>query len=482
MVTVSTDYLVVGAGAAGLAFVDSVVTHADADVLLVDRRAEPGGHWNDAYSFLRLHLPSAVYGVGSRSLGADSIDADGDNAGFYERATADEIQRYFASVLHEQLLPTGRVRFAGETEYVTGDAGRHLLRDPSGVLTEVQVRRKLVDATYFEGAVPSTHTPSFEVEDGVRVVPVGALPEVVDSPSRYVVVGGGKTSMDACAWLLASGVPAERIRWVRPREAWVLERSGWQPRELVASVMEGMSLEVEALAQATSVSHLFALLEQRGRMMRIDESVEPTTYHCAILSRDELAQLRRVDDVVRMGRVRRITPRELQLEQGTVEAEPDDLYVDCSAIGLRRAPARPVFEPGRITLQQVRSCQPTFNAALIGYVEATRDDLEAMNRLCPPNPYPDVPHDWLSNTAISLRAARAWQAEPDLAQWLEQSRLNLLAGILQHLDEPRVQDAIERFGRNIKTAVDRLGQLSTQDVAVPAQPGSPDKNEARTGG
>lgn len=58
-----------------------------------------------------------------------------------------------------------------------------------------------------------------------------------------------------------------------------------------------------------------------------------------------------------------------------------------SFAGIRCTCPRPVFEPGRVTVQPVRTCLPTFNAALVGHVEATRDD-DAENRLCPPNPYP----------------------------------------------------------------------------------------------
>jgi len=44
-----TDYLVVGAGAMGMAFVDEVLAaDPSADIVLIDRRAQPGGHWNDA--------------------------------------------------------------------------------------------------------------------------------------------------------------------------------------------------------------------------------------------------------------------------------------------------------------------------------------------------------------------------------------------------------------------------------------------------
>ena len=59
-IPLSTDYLVIGAGATGIAFVDELI-HGDQDVkvILVDKRAKPGGHWTDAYDFVKLHQPSA---------------------------------------------------------------------------------------------------------------------------------------------------------------------------------------------------------------------------------------------------------------------------------------------------------------------------------------------------------------------------------------------------------------------------------------
>ena len=64
--TLETDYLIVGAGAMGMAFADVLMTETDATILLVDRVGRPGGHWNVAYPFVRLHQPSAFYGVNSR--------------------------------------------------------------------------------------------------------------------------------------------------------------------------------------------------------------------------------------------------------------------------------------------------------------------------------------------------------------------------------------------------------------------------------
>ena len=59
MTDICTDYLVVGSGAVGLAFADTLLAETDAYITIVDRHGKPGGHWNDAYSFVALHQPSA---------------------------------------------------------------------------------------------------------------------------------------------------------------------------------------------------------------------------------------------------------------------------------------------------------------------------------------------------------------------------------------------------------------------------------------
>src|SRR6266850_150187 len=112
-----TDYLIIGAGAAAMAFADELLSKSDARIIMVDRRDKPGGHWNDAYPFVRLHQPSKYYGVNSRSLGSDRIDESGENAGMYERATAPQICDYYARVLEEHLLSSGQVRFFGMSDY-----------------------------------------------------------------------------------------------------------------------------------------------------------------------------------------------------------------------------------------------------------------------------------------------------------------------------------------------------------------------------
>lgn len=455
---IETDYLVVGAGAAGLAFTDALVADSDADVVMVDRRSEPGGHWNDAYPFVRLHQPSAYYGVNSLVLGSDSIDESGPNAGLYERATAPEIRAYYRRVLGH-LLASDQVKFFGRSEYAFNGSEGHTFTDlESGEETTVEVRRRLVDARYLESSVPATHTPAFVVDGGVRFAPVNALADVPEADG-FTIIGGGKTSMDAVSWLLDKGVPPEAIRWIRPRDSWLLDRTYTQPLDLLTFTIDGLSLQLEAAAEATSIAELFERLEASNQLVRLDPQVEPTMYHCATLSPAELDQLRQVTDVVRLGHVTHIGRDRIDLTEGSIPTAPGRFHVDCSAYGLKRSPARPIFEPRRITPQPVRACQPTFNSALIGHIEASYDGDDLKNRLCPPNPYPNAATDWLRMTAISQQAQNTWGQDTQLSSWMERARLNTARGLRSHFDDAAMITAVERLISYSESAVSNLTRL-----------------------
>ena len=57
MQTLEADYVVVGAGCMGMAFADTILHETNASVVMVDRHGRPGGHWTQAYPFVRLHQP-----------------------------------------------------------------------------------------------------------------------------------------------------------------------------------------------------------------------------------------------------------------------------------------------------------------------------------------------------------------------------------------------------------------------------------------
>ena len=456
---VETDYLVIGAGATGLAFADTLATEADVEVTLIDRQGAPGGHWLHAYSFVRLHTPSAYYGVNSLALGEDRIDEDGENAGSYERATGDEVRQYFAEAAG-RLTENGRVRLLTRHEHLgRGTDGEQIQDLDNGELREVAVRRRVVDARYLEASIPATHVVPFDVASGARLIPVNGLPNAAQSSSSYTVIGSGKTAADACTWLLDNDIDPDRIRWVRPRDAWFYDRRHFQPLRQVGEIMTGISLDAEAGAQAVDVNDLFERLETSGRLFRIDPSWPATMYRGTMLSRGELDALRQIENVVRLGRVRRIEADRIVLEQGDVETGPEVVHVDCTALGLRNAPATPIFQPDRIVLQQVRQLSPSFNAALIGFVEAHRADDAEKNRLCPPNPYPSSIEDWPHMISRTFNVERLWLGEPDISSWIAESRLNLLSALSEHASEPAVQEAVHRYLTHAPTAVERLSQF-----------------------
>lgn len=459
-----TDYLVVGAGAAGMAFTDALLAHSDATVTIVDRRHAPGGHWIDAYPYVRLHQPSASYGVSSVPLGQDALDVAGTNAGYYELAGADEIRAYFAHVMHRRFLPSGRVRYFPSSEYL---GENRFVSRLAQVSWKVRVRRKVVDTTYIEGAIPATSAPPFEVADGVRCVPAGEIARIGERPERFVIIGAGKTASDACVWLLEQGVPASVIRWIKPRESWWLNRRFHQPHALLPDFYRGMAIQLEAMAQATSVQDLFARLETEEFFLRIDPSVAPTMFRGAAISEAELGLLRRIEDVVRLGHVQRIERDEIVLDEGRVPTSEGTVHVHCASRGLARPPLRPIFEPGRVTVQPFCWGFACFYFAMLGVVEATVESDEEKNRLCPPIAYWDANTDYLSAFLATLANGRALAAHPALASWAKDTRLNPLGGIALYRDASNVIDARERIKRFGAAAASNLVKLLEASTAQP---------------
>ncbi|MGE2714077.1 NAD(P)/FAD-dependent oxidoreductase [Mycolicibacterium litorale] len=455
MRSLEADYLVVGAGAMGMAFVDTLVGESDATVVMVDRNHAPGGHWTTAYPYVRLHQPSAYYGVNSRQLGSGAIDQSGPNAGFYELAGGAEVCAYYDAVMRQQLLPTGQVTYLPMSEYL----GNGRIRTLGGDDIDVAARRTVV--SHIDVVVPSMRPPAYEVADGVECVPPNALPFLRRARDRYVVVGAGKTAMDACVFLLRHGVAPQRVTWIKPREAWLMDRASVQPGARFAKrALADFSAQLAAVMEATSFADLFGRLEAKGSLLRIDESVDPTMYRCAIVSQGELEMLRRIDDVVRLGHVTAIAPGRVTLEGGTVDVDDwSVLYVDCTADGLGDKAPVPVFDGDLITLQTVRTCQPAFSASVIGHVEATYGDDNTRNAFCGPVPYPHVPADWLRMMLTFNHNQMRWFTDPDMMAWLDGARLNILHHITAGVSERARARIIEMLGSQLHDINHKLEAL-----------------------
>ncbi len=460
---IETDYLIIGAGAVGMAFADTILAESDAHVTIVDRQARPGGHWNDAYSFVALHQPSAFYGVNSLDLGENRKDTHGVNAGLYELASGAEVSGYFDRVMRQKLLPSARVAYLPMSDH-RGE-GR-VVSLMSGEEVEVRVRRKVVDATYASPVIPANHTPRFAVAEGVRVVPPGALPRLwlaPERPQRFVVLGAGKTAMDAVGWLLTMGTRPEAIRWVKPRESWLINRATTQPgTEFFDAVFGGQLAQMRAFAEGTSPEDIFARLEAAGVMLRIDAAVTPTMFHYATIAEGEVAELRRVTDVVRKGRVTAITPDAIELEEGTEPAHPNTLYVDCTASAVEPREAQPIFQGDRIVPQLVRVPQPCFSAALIAFVEAHYPDDAAKSALCRTVPFPQDLRGYLTTNIVNLMNQGAWLSDEKLGAWIRRSRLDgfgKIAAVIDRSDTQRVA-VLQEMRRTAPLAVQNLMRLA----------------------
>jgi hypothetical protein len=417
-----TDYLIVGAGAMGMAFADTILNETpEATLTIVDRQGRPGGHWNDAYPFVRLHQPSAFYGVNSRPLGNDVKDALGWNAGLYELASGAEVVAYYDHLMHRDFLPSGRVTYLPMTEYepATGD----LVSLTTGARSNVNATT-LVDATYMNVIVPSQRPPGYDVAAGVRCTPLNDLPKLGQPADGYTVIGAGKTGADACLWLLHNGVDPDQIRWIMPRDSWYIDRKTIQPGDFFEGTAERFITQFKHIAESDSIADLFARLEADGILLRLSTDVEPTMYRCSTVTQNELVQLRRISDVVRLGRVQRIGINQIVLDDGVVPTSSDTAHIDCTADGLARRPPKQVFDGKRITLQTVRHCQQVFSAAFIAHCEAAYDTADEKNHFCGVVPHPDVATDWIRTAhGNSLNSAK-WGADPALQAWLANSRLD----------------------------------------------------------
>ena len=430
-----TDYLIIGAGAVGMSFADTLLTETDAHLTIVDREAAPGGHWNHAYPFVALHQPSLNYGVNSVPLGTGAKDLSGHNAGLYELASGNEVRAYFDQVMRRIFLPSGRVTYHPLSEYKGNGT---IVSLTSGATSKLRVRRKTVDATYLETSVPALHTPRFRLEDGIQFVAPHCLSTVLrhgPAPGGYVILGGGKTGMDVAHWLLTTGVSPEAITWIRPRDAWLINRQAIQPAmDFFEACIGAQAAQMEAYAEAADLDDLFDRLERAGVMLRIDRSVRPRMMHFATISTHEIEVLQRIKKVVRRGRVRTIRAESIEFADGNEPTSGSPMYIDCTASGAVPCAVQPVFQGDRIILQYILSPRTSLSAAMIAFVEARYDNDKIKNTLCEPVSMGDTVADYvpliLGNMANQQRQAH----DSDLRAWLRKSRLDGFSGLMAAVD------------------------------------------------
>jgi hypothetical protein len=238
----------------------------------------------------------------------------------------------------------------------------------------------------------------------------------------------------------------------------MLNRAVVQPDPVVGLGLAADTME--SAADAESLNDLFLRLEAAGVMFRIDRDVMPTMAKTPTLGAWELDFLRTIENVVRLGRIKHVTRREIVLEEGSIPLAPGSLVVHCAASGLQYPPLAPIWGPDKGPAPNNPCRLPVLNAALAGYVEATRDDDQERNRLCPPNNLPDTPSSWATMQVRGTVAARTYGAEPDIATWANSCALNPARIEPSQRDDPAVQAAAARLADVAARGLTRMAELA----------------------
>ena len=457
-----TDYLISGAGATALSFLDVLLAESNAEVVIVDRRDAPGGHWNDAYPFVRLHQSASFYGVNSRHLGPQrSPDQDYLDPKF-ELSTKSEILHYFHDLMENSYLPTGRVTYLRNSEHLGAGKVRHLI---TGDVTQVEVRKKVVNAGKWGdmGTIPATHTPKFDVAADATLVPINELPQRAADHDHLTVIGAGKTGMDAVVWLVETGVDPDNISWVRPSDYWLFNRESILNHPALFETTIGSFLgELEILGSVSTVDEYCLQMEARGVWHRIDPTITPTKFHAAVCSKRELAMLSSVKDVIRLGHVTHIANGMLTLRDGTATVPKNSLYVDCSAsAGIVMDEQPPVFDGDTINLNLIRPFQPLFGAALIAFLETKVPDAAARAACTHTVNFHDTPAQYVAEMLPAMMNQGAWSKVPPVKEWMERTRLQAMNHLMTGFDptDSAKMELLMRFGPAAKAAVGNIPKL-----------------------
>lgn len=145
-------------------------------------------------------------------------------------------------------------------------------------------------------------------------------------------------------------------------------------------------------------------------------------------------------------------------------SKPDWLYIDCTADGLKKRSAQPVFAGDTITPQWVEIFQPTYSAAFIAHVEVSYPDDDIKNRLCGVIAGADEDVDWLRMWAVSLANYYHWSKDQGLVNWKAQCRTDLYTAIVRNVkptDSGRLAIR-QRYVESVRPAAAKLKQFLAQ--------------------
>lgn len=284
------DVVVMGAGIAGLnaLAVASQYVGQQGRLLLVDRRARPGGMWNDTYDYVRLHQPHAFF------TAADIRWPAGQRR--EHLATKSEVLDHFRRCLD---VVAGRAgldcRFG--TEYVThverDGVVEVAMTDADGTTSTVTAGRLVKAFGYDVPINPPLTISSSQVrsispnEQDVRTGPIAR-----DSAPVWII-GGGKTGMDT-ALAIVSGQPSREVvmlvgggtSFTVREEMFPTGVRRWIGGARAIQHSTDLTLQFDGTNEGSALSWLLA----HGGHSPVDS---PRDFMLGIMGRDEAATIRR---------------------------------------------------------------------------------------------------------------------------------------------------------------------------------------------
>ena len=218
--------------------------------------------------------------------------------------------------------------------------------------------------------VPATRPPEYGVSDKTNCIPVNKLAYIKTPWKRYVVIGAGKTGIDAVLHLLDNNVDPKKIVWIVPNDCWFFNRDPFTLVDL-QYFTRSFPLIFGAQLEANDINDAYKRWEDVGFFIRLDKNIWPSKMRAATISTEELKQLQRVSNVVRLGRIDRIESDVIIFQNGeTIPTDADSIHIDCSAAGTKFPPMKDkVYDGKHINLQVLIPAQPCTSASMIAALD-----------------------------------------------------------------------------------------------------------------
>ena len=197
---------------------------------------------------------------------------------------------------------------------------------------------------------------------------------------KYLIIGGGKTGIDAVLFLLDHGLDPAKITWVVPNDAWFLNRHAFQLEK--GLMADGMNSFFDSVIGAETGQEALHQLEKTGHLFRLDKNIEPSRFRAATVSQAELVKLNQIQDIVRRGRIARIEKDRLVFQSGEeLPTGPGTLHVDCSTnstLWYTQETVKKIWDGNTINMHIVMLPPHGTSTSVIAALELRFPDLEQL--------------------------------------------------------------------------------------------------------